>query len=101
MDILSSLKGIASSTPTTVLAASENLVPASHADEVTVVIETMGSRRSAEILPARCRGPKEIQIGSKHCGRKMNISINKNPGPIRIRARKNRNILGHIQSPED
>jgi hypothetical protein len=40
MDILSSLKDSASSSPTTVSAGSENLVTASNADEVIVVTET-------------------------------------------------------------
>jgi hypothetical protein len=40
MDILSSLKDSASSSPTTVSAGSGNLVTASNADEVIVVTET-------------------------------------------------------------
>jgi hypothetical protein len=40
MDILASLKDSASSSPTTVLAGSENQVTASYADEVMVVTET-------------------------------------------------------------
>jgi hypothetical protein len=76
-----SLKDSASSSPTTVFAGSENQVAASYADEVMVVTETWdhAARLKSCRLDAEVR--KEIQIGSKHCGRKTNISIKKNPAP--------------------
>jgi hypothetical protein len=81
IDILASLKDSASSSPTTVFAGSENQVAASYADEVMVVTETWdhAARLKSCRLDAEVR--KEIQIGSKHCGRKTNISIKKNPAP--------------------